>query len=188
VIESRFQPDLLPDEQVVWTGQPDAGRILDASDILLIPFSLLWGGFAIFWEANALGWAPLSSGRPAPTFFILWGVPFVLVGLYMIFGRFIHKVWTRKRTYYALTTKRALILTETWGRSVRSFNLDRLPGITTSSRGDGSGSIVFSPSGFPATMGFFGFGSSRRRFAPPGFYDIPDVRLVAQQIDDLRRY
>src|SRR4051812_14861337 len=76
MIDSRFTPDLLRDERILWTGQPDPSRIFAPSDLFMVPFSLLWGGFALFWEAGVLGLAGFGSGRPAPTFFALWGIPF----------------------------------------------------------------------------------------------------------------
>ena len=80
----------------MWTGRPSAGLLFTSRDIFLVPFSLVWCGFAIFWESSAawidgrdsvpVGQGPLSN---TPTFFLLFGGAFVLVGLYFVFGRFI---------------------------------------------------------------------------------------------------
>ncbi len=54
----------------------------------MIPFSLLSGGFAIFWEYLALSTTSKTPGLMAVVF-PLWGLPFVAVGVYIIFGRFL---------------------------------------------------------------------------------------------------
>ena len=115
-IASALQPYLAPRERLTWTGRPARGLMLGPRDALLIPFSLLWGGFAVFWETMVLR-------TPAPGFFAIWGVPFVLVGLYMIVGRFFHDAWLRSRTVYGVTNERAIILRRAMGANVVSNGL-----------------------------------------------------------------
>jgi hypothetical protein len=69
--------ELVPHEQLLWFGRPRQGFVLRTADAYMIPFSLMWAGFAVFWETI------VNLGR-GPLLFRLWGIPFVLAGLYMI--------------------------------------------------------------------------------------------------------
>ena len=170
---------LLAGEKVVWSGQPKSGLIITPRDGLLIPFSLLWGGFAIFWEAMAL------SARGAPVFFPLFGLVFVLVGLYLIVGRFFVDAWVRKSMSYALTDRRVLIVRGFPFVKLTAISLDRLPNCDLTQRTDGSGTIrfgdvasVFSRAG--------GWGSWTPSMDPtPQFLRIENVRAVFDQIQRL---
>ena len=75
---------------------------------------------------------------------MVWGTPFVLVGQYMIWGRFVHEYWKKHRTYYALTTKRALIVVDGLrGRTASSAYFENTGIIEKSVRKDGIGRISF---------------------------------------------
>src|SRR5689334_17016914 len=103
-----FQPYLFPGERILWTGRPKQGLALSRSDILAIPFSLMWGGFAIFWNFSVWTDFP-DTGTADDWFFKLWGLPFLAAGLYLIVGRFFYDAWIRSRTHYAVTNERVLI-------------------------------------------------------------------------------
>jgi hypothetical protein len=171
------QRELHSAERLIWSGAPGRGLRLRSSDALMIPFSLLWGGFAIFWEYTVLfGLDP--EGRPsrsaAPLFMKLWGIPFVVVGLYLIVGRFFGDSFQRSRTIYAVTDQRILIITQWFGKRVRSLPLRTLPEMTLAEKSDGSGTITFGASTFGATA----FGTNRRGERPPAFEFVERVRNV----------
>jgi hypothetical protein len=86
-------------ERVLWSGQPRQGIVFRGADLFLIPFSLFWCGFAIFWE-----WSAVQAPK-APSFFSLFGIPFVAVGLYLVVGRFFVEEKQRSRTFYAVTNE-----------------------------------------------------------------------------------
>ena len=118
---SDFSGRLLDGEKIIWTRQPAQGLRLSPRDGFFIPASLLWGGFAIFWESKVL------SAPNAPIFMAIWGVPFMLVGLYLIIGRFFVDAWIRRSTNYALTNQRVLILRQKPLGNFITLSLSRLP-------------------------------------------------------------
>jgi PH (Pleckstrin Homology) domain-containing protein len=59
------------------------------------------------------------------------------------FGRFILDAKIRARTEYAVTGRRAIIISGFFTRKVRSINLRSTPEITLTEKADGSGTITF---------------------------------------------
>jgi hypothetical protein len=123
-------------EELLWAGRPRQGFSLGAADAMVIPFSLIWGGCAIFWEI-----AVIANG--APLFFPLLGVPFVLIGLYFMLGRFWVDSWQRAATTYGVTSERVVIVSGLMSRSVKSLNIDTISEVTLTERSGGSGDITF---------------------------------------------
>lgn len=143
----------------------------------MVPFSILWGGFAIFWEVTVL-----TSG--GPLFFALWGVPFVAIGLYMIFGRILVARREADRTQYLVTDRRVVIRTGAFGRRVIEMAIEDLPPAQLDLRPSGLGTITFGstagprvPPGWP-TMGMYG--------QAPAFASIPDAEGVYQIVQDAK--
>lgn len=167
-------PRLLPGERVVWRGRPHSGLIFRPIEIFLIPFSLLWGGFAVFWNVSA--WT--MDGDPT---FKLFGLPFLIAGLYITVGRFLLDISLRNRIAYFVTNKRILIEKQSVGSRTKSLDITRLPALEFDERSDGSGTIRFGDSG-----GWFGgnnFGIWQPAFDPtPQFIRISNVRSVYELI------
>ncbi len=136
------QRELDSGEKLIWAGIPTQGIVVRTSDVFMIPFSLLWGGFAIFWEVMALG-IPKDDAGAVAYVFPLFGLPFVLIGLYMIFGRFIYDAKKRAKTFYGLTDQRAIIISGLFSKGVKSLNLVTLTDVNLTEKSDLSGTITF---------------------------------------------
>lgn len=124
---------MLPGESVLWKGHPEKGRLFTGTDFFVIPFSVFWLGFALFWELAAI-----DSGIP---FMMLWGLPFISIGVYLLFGRFIHKAYLRTRTFYVITNKKLIIKR---GKRLTMYTAKDLPPATLQIHSDGNGTISFS--------------------------------------------
>lgn len=163
LLSPQLAAEVSASEKVLWSGQPRQGIFLRATDAFLIPFSVAWGGFAIFWEASVIALG-------APVFFALFGSIFVVIGLYLMVGRFFVDARQRAATFYAVTNERILIISGLFSKTVKSIDLNTLGEMSFSQRNDGGGTIVFGASSFFDRMygdmpGWPGFGvRSQSRF------------------------
>jgi len=174
--ESKITRELEDGERLLWSGMPLRGFRLRPSDIFVIPFTMMWCGFAFFWEGSVMT-------QHAPFFFKLWGVPFVLIGLYITVGRFYaDKIW-RSRTYYGLTDKRILIVNGDKMRSVTSMALKTLSQISLKEQADKSGTILLgNPPYFGNRHYIAGLNNFNGRTIMPSFDMIPRARQVYDMI------
>jgi hypothetical protein len=187
--ESDFRARLLPGERITWQGQPATGVLFTGRDIFLIPFSLFWCGFVFFWEWGAMQATNAEPANAGPastigTVFPLFGIPFILVGLYFVFGRFVVDAWLRARTFYAITNQRVLILRSApFGKFV-SLAIDRLPELSLDERSDGRGTIRFQPR-MPMWGSYNGFSAWTPSLDSTQFLMIADARNVFDRIQKL---
>jgi hypothetical protein len=174
-IEYAIEKDLMTDEILLWSGRPNPSAIFNKADLFLVPFSVFWFGFAIFWTimASAASW-----------FAALFGIPFMLLGLYFTVGRFIMKSRKKRKTGYAITNKRiiSLMLNNNGERkSFTSVDIRSIQGDALSVNKHNIGSITFGT--LPAFVSlylntgmdlFMGSG----QFNVQAFYDIDDADKV----------
>lgn len=183
----------MPDERIVWSGRPNANKIFSQGDAFLVPFSLLWAGFAVFWEGSvilALLDGESESGNGGPLWmFVFFGIPFIVMGLYFVIGRFFYKHARQKRTHYAVTNRRAIVLYSWPKRRAISAFLRELATVETAFNPDGSGTIRFGASPWwPGSMDNSGLDpfDMYRANAIPIFYDVPGARDVFRLVNELK--
>lgn len=124
---------LLPGEFIAWKGHPEKGNLFSPSDLFVIPFGLFWLAFSLFWECGAI-----QSGVP---FMMIWGLPFIAIGVYLVFGRLIHAAYLRGKTYYVITNKKLIIKK---GNRITMYDAKDLPPMTLRIHKNGNGTLSFS--------------------------------------------
>jgi hypothetical protein len=168
----QLQPALQPGERVLWSGRPDPSVIFGPTDALLVPFYLLWTSFAVFATVSFV-----SSGVADGNEFV--PILFDFVGFYFLVGRFIVKAVGKRRTAYAITGQRAIVVR---GRGVIESPIAGIPRTTKRARDGRHMTVTF---GTPA-RGLFGSGGRNfpnsgldfmnfTSLAPVAFYDVADV-------------
>ncbi len=137
-IERIVGAELLPDEQLLWAGQPSLQKLFTKTDMYLVPFSIFFCAIPIMAIASML--------EAGALFGLVIIIPFLAVGLYLMAGRFFVKAHTKKRTVYAVTSRRVLCLTLGSAGEKKKETADVIANIrneyVTAGR-DGSGNLYF---------------------------------------------
>lgn len=191
----ELQSELMSGESLLWAGQPLRKVVFHRTDWFAIPFSILWAGFALFWEDGVSGHfdnAQAPNGHPFINFMMLWGIPFVLIGQYFVWGRFIYMAWAKTRTFYGLTNKRVLVLRTGRSRKLLAGYLHSLTSVSLTTRSDGIGTIEFAPE--PTGQSMWGMNGRASRGGFPmdidlsrlAFFDIESANNIYRLIQEQR--
>lgn len=129
--QNFFQSLLQPGEFVLWHGAPGPGKLNSYGHVPIL-FSIIWLGFSLVWEAAAV-----MSGV---IIMILFGLPFILIGLSITFGGPIRNAKLKGKVFYAVTDQRLLIKE---GNEISMFTPDMLPPMQIRMNKNGTGSIYF---------------------------------------------
>ncbi len=174
--EATISSQLQDGEQLLWSGRPRQGLLLQNTDIIVIPTTLLFSGFIFYWEYEVV---------TTHQFWVLqlWGIPFVLLALFLVIGRFFIDAAVRGKTYYGLTDRRIVSVV---GDKTTSYALGDISGMGASAARNGVGNIVFGVPGttVPNDMSAI-LGSSRSGW--PQWSLIDDARGVRAQIETARQ-
>lgn len=187
-LQRRLDDELDSSERLLWAGQPDPGRMARQGGCLAA-FGIPWTLFAVFWTVTASGIGGIiSSGFPGGSrgpgaLFGLFGLPFIAVGLGLLTAPF----WMARRarrTIYAVTDKRALIIEGGFGGSfsVRSLAPPLLADRARNQRSDDSGDLVFTRTRQVTWQNTSD--GPRSNTSVAGFYAVADVKHVDDLIQD----
>lgn len=177
---NRVARELESGEQLLWSGRPDPKQ-LSRRALPVLLFGIPFTAFAVFWMLGAAGITSLVSsgfrGVGAPgglglisLVFPLFGIPFVLVGLWMLTMP-AREAARGARMLYAVTNRRALILEGGSETKVKSYTPRDMQNLERTERADGSGDLIFSRERRVGAKG-------RSYFEPIGFFGVPDVRTA----------
>ena len=115
---SGWEGILDKDEVIRWQGRPDGAVVWQVSNFATLLFGAAFSGFALFWMIMA---AQAGGG------FWMFGLIHFFVGIGIGIGPVFWSTLKRRKSWYTLTNKRALIATDmpTKGRVLKSYPITK---------------------------------------------------------------
>ena len=168
-------------EVIIWQGRPEKGVVW--SDLLSFDtlFGLFFGGFALAWIVIAVSNVARTSSAMVHLF-PLFGVPFLLVGLYLAFGRLLWDEYKRRCTYYSLSNRSAYVACTCFGiRQLERHPI--LPQHIVTLEDNTPGSVLFKK----AKQRDSDFAGLTDGSIPVGFLRINDARAVYRMVRDIQK-
>ncbi|MEY4590858.1 MAG: hypothetical protein RL497_2934 [Pseudomonadota bacterium] len=174
--QSKITAELKPGESVSWSDQPDPSAYAKGSIITTL-FFIPFTAFALFWMASAADFKIPDLSKGGGSLFPLFGLPFLLVGLWGFFQPFRMKK-NAASVIYVITNKRVIIIQGNRSISYQSFYPDQLKNIARTQNADNMGNVYFSNESYTDSDG----NSSMKKI---GFVGIANVQHVEQLIRKL---
>lgn len=112
-----------PGETILWQGRPDGSLVIRPAHIATGVFGLFFAGFALFWMMMA----SMGGG-----YFWMFGLLHFGVGLGVMVGGPLYSLILRRRSWYTLTSRRAILASDlpVVGRRLESYPISRDTPIT----------------------------------------------------------
>jgi len=132
--DSIFRKYLRGGEEIIWSGQPVSGKLPTKQIVPVAVFGLFFMGFSIFWMIMASRAAGVMA---------VFGVPFLLIGAYIVFGRLMKTTKFQDNTFYALTSERLMICSTENGETLNEMSLNKIPFIQINKNPDNTGTLIF---------------------------------------------
>ena len=134
--EEVILAELEPGESLLWAGRPRQGLFIRAGEFRAYFTGLLFFGFIIFTLI------PGAFNGNQPNLGLI-GLPHLVFGASLLFGRPIYDIWIRSRLAYGVTTQRVLFVSGLFRRCTKSWELDTLTDARLTPGWRGSGVIRF---------------------------------------------
>ena len=195
-MDNTIHNHLQPGEEILWEGQS-----LQQSRITLNKSGILWLSFSVLWTIMAIIMASFiktadSTGMFFKLAFPLFGLPFVAIGIFMVFIIPAKQQKKDSSTYYYVTNKRIIINIDTVKAQVfNSIPIKNLNSVHLTENQDTTCNIMFSPSILSNNYAYPSVSSSKNSFAEPTvnncFYriesgiDVHKLILMQQKLVDL---
>lgn len=162
-IADLFKQYLNANEKILWTGSPKKSTVFS---LPVTFFGLFFLGFSIFWTIMAFQASFIMS---------MFGIPFIIVGLFLVFIKKSKLSNFIPKQYYAVTDERILIIKSGHQEVLIQVALERLTNVILTPSLSGTSSITF------YTRNEYGFYNSR-----PFFYYIENAQQVVDLINQHR--
>lgn len=134
-LQAKVDHELDEGERVQWVGAPIPGYFTPGATATFV-FGTLWTTFMVSWMIGVTKFT-IEESSPHP----LFGVPFLLLGIYMQFSP-----WRAHRrfvnTAYVITDRRALTFHGGRSTTIRSYRPDRLEDIYRREKRNGTGDVI----------------------------------------------
>lgn len=182
--QMRAQSELQSGESLLWSGTVNPARAA-LSALPASFFGILFAGFALFWMnmASRGTHAVPRTHNPAATgvsVFPLFGLPFLLIGLAIVFV----PLWTYlkgRNAVYAVTNRRVMVIRGDARRAVKSITPSDIVEVNHRERPDSSGDVLIRTNAVVHTN------NNMASQVTVGLYGVPNVREVVQLVLNLQR-